>query len=462
MHHSPPSSRRISLHMVRKDRRSRILLEELGCRPLKHHTDVEVEVTHLLGDVGSGVDGDHEVQPVLAANRVDQILIPRNPILPSIPAVDDFIEEDALNQVAIPMLSPLQLLKDVFLGELGCIRNTSVILRIGIDRGAILSLDVEQKFLCSCAKSELTLLLEVYLLRFPVAAVAVKDDVSEVVPELQCLSPLGELSWLSILVVVRPVVGYRRVVPCAVLEWICLPECVFDISLLTVGLGCLVLGEISVELRGNRILTGRATLSSRSGRTLRSRRASWSDCTVIALGSGLTICPGGTSRSRGTLNTIVTFRSGRASRTPRSFGTGNRGSSSSASSRSRRTLKTTRAFWSGRSAFTSVALGSGRASRTWITLRPGRSLWTTRARCASSTATSTAERKRGDLRCGVSGHDVNSSTLSQSNVLDDVELGGIDVDGVGPGARWGYSSARSQHLDVDSASLVCPNHVLAH
>ena len=47
-------------------------------------------------------------------------------------------------------------------------------------------------------------------------------------------------------------------------------------------------------------------------------------------------------------------------------------------------------------------------------------------------------------------------------MLDDVELWGIDVDGVGPGARGGHSSARSQHLDVDSASLVCPNHVLAH
>jgi len=47
-------------------------------------------------------------------------------------------------------------------------------------------------------------------------------------------------------------------------------------------------------------------------------------------------------------------------------------------------------------------------------------------------------------------------------VLDDVELGGIDVDGVGPGARGGYSSARSQHLDIDSARLVCPNHMLAH
>ena len=47
-------------------------------------------------------------------------------------------------------------------------------------------------------------------------------------------------------------------------------------------------------------------------------------------------------------------------------------------------------------------------------------------------------------------------------MFDDVKLGGIDVNGVGPGARGDYSSARSQHLDVDSASLVCPNHVLAH
>ena len=47
-------------------------------------------------------------------------------------------------------------------------------------------------------------------------------------------------------------------------------------------------------------------------------------------------------------------------------------------------------------------------------------------------------------------------------MLDDVKLGGIDVNGVGPGTRGSNSSARSQHLDVDSASLVCPNHVLAH
>lgn len=47
-------------------------------------------------------------------------------------------------------------------------------------------------------------------------------------------------------------------------------------------------------------------------------------------------------------------------------------------------------------------------------------------------------------------------------MLDDVKLGGIDIDGVGPGARGGYSSAWSQHIDIDSASLVCPNHVLAH
>lgn len=88
------------------------------------------------------------------------------------------------------MLSPLQLLKDVLLGELGCIRNTSVILSIWIDGCSVLGLDIEQKFLCSCAKSQLALLLEVYLLSLPVTAVAVKDDISEVVPELQRLSPL--------------------------------------------------------------------------------------------------------------------------------------------------------------------------------------------------------------------------------------------------------------------------------
>ena len=76
----------------------------------------------------------------------------------------------------------------------------------------------------------------------PVTAVTVEDDISEVVPELQCLSPLGELPGLSVLVVVRPVVSYWRVVPCAVLEWIGLSESIFNSSLLAVGLGRLVLG----------------------------------------------------------------------------------------------------------------------------------------------------------------------------------------------------------------------------
>ena len=47
-------------------------------------------------------------------------------------------------------------------------------------------------------------------------------------------------------------------------------------------------------------------------------------------------------------------------------------------------------------------------------------------------------------------------------MLDDVELGGVDVDGVRPGTGGANAGARSKHLDVDSASLVCPNHMLAH
>ena len=97
VHHSPPSGGRIGLHVVWKNRRSRILLEELGCRTLEHHANVEVQVTHRLRDVGSSVDGDHEVQSVLAADRVDQILVPRKPVLSGIPAVDHLIEEDTLN-----------------------------------------------------------------------------------------------------------------------------------------------------------------------------------------------------------------------------------------------------------------------------------------------------------------------------------------------------------------------------
>ena len=47
-------------------------------------------------------------------------------------------------------------------------------------------------------------------------------------------------------------------------------------------------------------------------------------------------------------------------------------------------------------------------------------------------------------------------------MLDQVYTGGVDVDGVGPSARGGHSSTRSQHLDIDSTSLVCPNHMLSH
>ena len=144
------------------------------------------------------------------------------------------------------MLRSLKLLKDVLLGELGSVRNSSVLLSIRIDRRSVLSLDIEQYLLSASAESKLSLLLEVYLLRLPVTAVAVKDDISEVIPELQSLSPLGELPGLSVLVVVRPVVCYRRVVPSTVLERVGLSESVFDISLLTVSLSCLVLGEILV------------------------------------------------------------------------------------------------------------------------------------------------------------------------------------------------------------------------
>ena len=144
------------------------------------------------------------------------------------------------------MLCPLQLLKDVLLGELSCVGNPSVRLIIRVDRRTVLSLDVEQNLLGPGTKSELSLLLEVDLLRLPVTTVTVKDDVPEVVPELQSLSPLGELPWLSVLIVVRPVVCYRRVVSSTILEWVGLSECVLDVSLLAVGLGCLVLGEILV------------------------------------------------------------------------------------------------------------------------------------------------------------------------------------------------------------------------
>ena len=139
--------------MIGKDRRSRILLEELGCGTLEHHTHVEVQIAHLLRNVRSGVNRDDKVDAVLSTDGVDQILVPRNPIFPSIPAVDDLVEEDALNKVAIPLLGSLQLLKDVLLGELSGVWNASVSLVIRLNCCSILSLDVEQDLLGSGTES---------------------------------------------------------------------------------------------------------------------------------------------------------------------------------------------------------------------------------------------------------------------------------------------------------------------
>ena len=47
-------------------------------------------------------------------------------------------------------------------------------------------------------------------------------------------------------------------------------------------------------------------------------------------------------------------------------------------------------------------------------------------------------------------------------MLDNVKLGGVDVDGVRPGTGRANAGTRSKHLDVDSASLVCLNHMLAY
>ena len=409
--------------MVWKNRRSRILLEELGRRSLKHHTDVEVKVTYRLRDVGSGVDCNHEVNAILPADRVNKILIPRKPIFSRIPSVDNLIKEYSLNQVSIPMLSSIKLLKDVLLSELSCIGNTSVILGIGINGGAVLSLDVEQDPLGASTKSQLTLLLEVYLLGLPVSAIAVKDDVSKVVPELESLGPLGELTRLPILVVVRPVIGHWRVVPSAVLKRVGLTKSILDICLLAISLSGLSLGEVVAKLRGYGILPSRPSFSrwpSGSGRALRPRgtgRTSLSDCAVRTLSSISTSISLGSGRAR---NTLITLGSWRASRTPRSLRPWNRGTSSTTASRSRRTLRAGRSSGSRPTVFTlrsGRALRAGRSSGsrlTVFTLRSGRTNgasgtdWAWRS---SATTASAAKGKRRNLGSGVDGNDVDSLTL---------------------------------------------------
>ena len=47
-------------------------------------------------------------------------------------------------------------------------------------------------------------------------------------------------------------------------------------------------------------------------------------------------------------------------------------------------------------------------------------------------------------------------------MLDKVALRGVDIDGVGPGTGGANPGTWRQHLDIDSTSLVCPNHDLAH
>lgn len=47
-------------------------------------------------------------------------------------------------------------------------------------------------------------------------------------------------------------------------------------------------------------------------------------------------------------------------------------------------------------------------------------------------------------------------------MLDKVALRGVDIDGVGPGTGGTNPGTWRQHLDIDSTSLVCPNHDLAY
>ena len=83
---------------------------------------------------------------------------------------------------------------------------------------AILSLYIEDGSLGSGRKSSFGLHLKVVIKRFPVTRVAIQDDDTKAGTHRKNFGPLGLLSGLTILIIVRPEVSHRREVLLPFLE----------------------------------------------------------------------------------------------------------------------------------------------------------------------------------------------------------------------------------------------------
>ena len=219
MDDGPPAGGGVLLHVVGEDRGARVLHEERGGVLLKHHAHIEVKLAHVLGDVRPRVDDDEELLTVLGPDLVDEGLVGGHPAGLSTPPVDRLIQEHALADIPILVLSLLDLAEDVRLRVLVHVRHAGAA-RVARREGGreVLGLDVEHGPLRPGGQGQLGLLLKVGVELIPVAAVPVQDDDTEGARELQNLRPLRGLARLAVLVVVGPEIGDGGVVALAGLE----------------------------------------------------------------------------------------------------------------------------------------------------------------------------------------------------------------------------------------------------
>ena len=144
MDDGPPARGRVRLHVVRQDRGPGVLVQERSGVLLEHHADVEVQLAHLLGDVGPRVDDDEEVLAVGGADAVDQRLVGRDSASLGAPPVDRLVQKHALADILVLGLRLGDLPDDVVRRVLVHVRH---IVAPGVairERGGeVLGLDVE-------------------------------------------------------------------------------------------------------------------------------------------------------------------------------------------------------------------------------------------------------------------------------------------------------------------------------